>query len=545
MNHRLARLSGILTLIEFVACLTSLPTAAFAAAKRPNVLLILADDLGFSDLGCYGSEIGTPNLDALAQGGLRFTDFHNTARCWPSRACILTGYYAQQVHRDALPGVGGGSSGKRPAWARLLPQLLRPLGYRSYYAGKWHIDGQPLQNGFDRAFNYTDTDHHFLPKPLVARIDPPLQAADGDEGYYAATVEADQAIRQLREHADKHSDQPFFQYLAFTEPHWPLQAPRKDIDLYRNRYVQGWDVLRAERFQRMSDLGIVHCSLSKLDPDIIPEANLTAEQLSARIGPGEVGHAIAWNDLTAKQKTFQPIKMAIHAAMIHRVDAEIGRVIEQLKLQHAFDETLILFVSDNGASAEQMIRGDQHDKTAPPGSAKSFLCLGPGWSSASNAPLRLHKSWVHEGGISTPLIVHWPKGIAAHGELRRNPGHLIDLAPTILELAGGKWPESFNGQPVPANPGKSLVPAFSKDGSVAHESFWWFHEGNRALRVGDWKLVADHTSPWELYNLNDDRSESHNLAAEHPEKVRALEEIWTRQMESFVAQVKKDGQESK
>jgi arylsulfatase len=508
------------------------------AANRPNILIILADDMGFSDAGCYGSEIQTPNLDALAAGGLRFTDFHNTARCWPSRACILTGYYAQQVHRDALPGMGGGANGKRPAWARLLPDLLQPLGYRAYYSGKWHVDGDPLKNGFDRAFDYTDTDRHFLPAKITATIDPPLQPLDSDEGYYAATAEADQAIRQLREHAEKFNDRPFFQYLAFTEPHFPLQAPKKDIDLYRDRYVAGWDVLRAERFKRMTELGIIHSSLSKLDPTIIPSWNMKEQKLREQIGPGEVAHAIPWNDLSAGQKQFQPIKMAIHAAMIHRVDAEIGRVVEQLKAMNAFENTLIMFVSDNGASAEQMIRGDLHDRAAPPGSAKTFLCLGPGWSSAANTPLRLHKSWVHEGGISTPLIVHWPRGIAARGELRQNPGHLIDLAPTVLELAGGTWPTTFNGQPVPPNPGKSLLPAFVKDGSVTHDSLWWFHDGNRAVRVGDWKLVADHKSPWELYDLRNDRSETENLAGMYPEKVKELETIWIRRMEEFKEQAK-------
>ncbi len=541
MKNVAAIVSLVLSLIGSIAALG----AEHEPAKRPNVLLILADDLGFSDVGCYGGEIDTPNLNALAKGGLRFTDFHNTARCWPSRACILTGYYAQQVHRDALPGAGGGAAGKRPAWARLLPQLLQPLGYRSYYSGKWHVDGAPLQNGFDRAFDYTDTDRHFLPPRVTAQIDPSLQPGESDEGYYAATAEADQAIRQLREHADRHSDRPFFQYLAFTEPHWPLQAPQKDIDLYRDRYVMGWDVLREERFKRMTEMGILHCSLSKMDPDIIPSWNLAEENLREKIGPGEVAHAIPWNELSAEQKKFQPIKMAIHAAMVHRMDTEIGRVIEQLKAMNAFENTLIFFVSDNGASAEQMIRGDLHDPAAPPGSAKSFLCLGPGWSSAANTPMRLHKSWVHEGGISTPLIVHWPKGIAACGEFRRNPGHLIDLAPTILELAGGKWPELYRGKPVPPNPGKSLLPTFAKDGTVTRDLLWWFHDGNRAVRVGDWKLVADHTSAWELYDLSNDRSESKNLAVEHPEKVAELEGIWTRQADAFLAEAKKEAAEQK
>ena len=214
------------------------------------------------------------------------------------------------------------------------------------------------------------------------------------------------------------------------------------------------------------------------------------ETLRERIGPGEVGRAVAWENLTDEQKQFQPIKMAIHAAMVHRMDAEIGRVIEQVKAMRALENTVILFLSDNGASAEQIIRGDGHDRAAPPGSARTFLCLGPAWSSAANTPLRLHKSWVHEGGISTPLIVQWPAGIKTRGELRGNPGHITDLLPTILELAGGHWPPSIDGKPSPPLHGKSLVPAFTRDGSVTHDFFWWFHVGNRALRVGDWKIVA-------------------------------------------------------
>jgi arylsulfatase len=232
--------------------------------------------------------------------------------------------------------------------------------------------------------------------------------------------------------------------------------------------------------------------------------------------------------------------MAIHAAMIHRMDTEIGRVVEQLRAMNAIENTIILFMSDNGASAEQMIRGDKHDPTAPPGSAKSFLCLGPGWSSAANTPLRLHKSWVHEGGISTPLIVQWPAGIPARGEFRRNPGHLIDIAPTILELAGGTWPQTFNGKPVPPPPGKSLVPAFTHDNSVSHDYLWWLHDGNRAIRVGNWKLVTDHTGPWELYDLEADRSETHNLAGKYPDKVKDLEAAWTRHLEEFRELAKQD-----
>lgn len=526
-------------LVIFVALLSVNRTrqAWGAEANRPpNIAIILADDMGFSDAGCYGGEIQTPNLDRLAQGGLRFTQFYNTARCWPSRASILTGYYAQQVRRDALPGLkGGGTGGKRPAWARLLPEMLKPLGYRSYHSGKWHVDGDVLAGGFDHSYSLNDHNHNFYPKVHLLD-DRPLPPVKPGSGYYTTTAIAQHAIDMLGEHQASHREKPFFLYLAFTVPHFPVQAPPEDIAIYRDRYREGWDVMRQQRHQRMKEMGIVNCDLSKLEPGVVPKWNLAEKQLHQQIGPGEVGRAVSWNSLTDEQKQFQPIKMAIHAAMVHRMDREIGRVLDQIKAMGALDNTVVFFLSDNGASAEQIIRGDRHDPTAPPGSGKTFLSIGPGWSSAANTPFRLHKSWVHEGGITTPLIVHWPQGIAARGELRHDPGHLIDLAPTILELAGGKWPLKAAGKSAPLPSGKSLVPAFQKDLSVAHEYFWWYHVGNRAVRVGNWKLVAPADQPWELYDLATDRCESRNLAAAQPQKAEELEKIWTRHMEEFRAQ---------
>jgi arylsulfatase len=507
----------------------------------PNIVIILADDMGFSDAGCYGGEIRTPNLDRLASGGLRFTQFYNTARCWPSRASILTGYYAQQVHRDALPGLDGGALGKRPDWARLLPELLRPLGYRSYHSGKWHMDGKVLAGGFDHSYSLNDHDRHFNPRQHTLD-DRPLPAVEPGSGYYSTTAIAQHAIEMLAEHDAKHRGTPFFLYLAFTCPHFPVQALPQDIAVYRERYRSGWDVLRQERYERMRAMGLVNCPLSALEPDYVPSWNLPEEQLRAEIGPGEVARAVAWTSLTAEQQQFQPVKMAIHAAMIHRMDIEVGRVVDQLRAMGTLENTVIFFLSDNGASAEQIIRGDRHDRTAPPGSAKTFLSIGPAWSSAANTPFRLHKSWVHEGGITTPLIVHWPQGISARGEMRHDPGHLIDLAPTILELAHGKWPETFAGKPVPPPPGKSLVAAFAKDGVVTHDYFWWYHIGNRAIRVGDWKLVAAANAPWELYDLRTDRSESSDLATSHPETVRKLEQAWIRHTEEIRALAERDHQ---
>ncbi len=508
--------------------------------RRPNVVLIVADDMGFSDAGCYGGEIQTPNLDQLAQGGLRFTQFYNTARCWPTRACLLTGYYAQQIRRDALPGVKvGGAAARRPDWARLLPEMLRQLGYRCYHSGKWHVDGKVLAGGFDRSYCVEDHDRNFHPKRHTLD-DQPLPPVPPGGSYYSTTAIAQYALDMLAEHRDQHRERPFFLYLAFTIPHFPLHALPEDIALYRERYRVGWDVVRQERYERLKKMGLVDCQLAGLDPDVIPRWNLSEKDLREQISPDEVGRAVPWESLSPDQQRFQAEKMAIHAAMIHRMDIEIGRVVERLKSMGVFEDTVIFFLSDNGASAEIINRGDKHDPRAAPGSAGSFLCLGPGWSSAANAPFRLHKCWVHEGGIATPLVVHWPRGIAARGELRHTPSHVIDIPLTILELAGGTWPTEFEGRPLPPTPGKSLVPTFAKNVQALHEHLWWFHEGNRAIRIGDWKLASVADGPWELYDLKADRSETKNLASDHPDRVRELEAAWNRLAEEFRALATKD-----
>jgi arylsulfatase len=516
----------------FVA--TLLAAGRTPAADRPgppNILLILADDLGFSDLGCYGGEIATPNLDKLAQNGLRFTQFYNTTRCWPTRASLLTGYYAQQVRRDTLPGVASGGRGVRPAWAPLLPEILRPLGYRSYHSGKWHIDGEPLAGGFDHSYWFQDEGRNFSPQKH-AEDGRALPGVERGTGFYSSTAIANKAIKFLKEHADEHAGKPFFQYLAFVVPHFPLHAPAEDIARYRDKYGVGWDEVRQARWRRQKAMGLASGELPPLEKDIGPPYKFP-EALKT-LGTGEIDRPLPWKELTAEQQGFQATKMAIHAAMVDRMDREIGRVLQQVREMGAWENTLVVFLSDNGASAEIMVRDDGHDPKAEPGSAATHLCLGPGWSSAANTPFRRHKTWVHEGGICTPLVVHWPKGIAARGELRHQPAHVIDFVPTVLELAGGKPATTWKGAAVPPSPGRSLVPALGKDVAVDRDCLWWLHENNRAVRVGDWKLVAAGASgPWELYDLKADRCEAHNVAERHPDKVRDLEQVWQRNFDAI------------
>jgi arylsulfatase A-like enzyme len=515
VTHTFARSGGLASLFLLFGCAAASDRGA--ARARPNILVILADDLGYSDIGSYGGEISTPNIDALAAGGIRFTQCYNTARCWPTRSSLLSGYYAPQIRMDP-------PKGRLPQWARLLPHELRPAGYRSYHSGKWHVTGAPkpvADGGFDRSYDMADQNRHFSPQDL-REDDQPLPPVKRGSGFYSTTAIADHAIRCLRDHARLHSDAPFFSYLAFISPHFPLHAPKEDIDLYRDKYLEGWDVVRERRWKRLAGAGIVNCELSARDPNFHPR--YFKKEFLDRLGPGEVAASPAWVDLTPEQKRFQATKMAIHAAMVHRMDRDIGRVLDQIRSMSAMDNTVILFLSDNGADATILVRGDGHDPAADPGSAASYLCLGPGWASASNSPFRLHKVWVHEGGISTPLIVHWPDGIRGRGELRHTPAHVVDFHPTILELARADAAPSKG----PPRPGRSLVPAFARDVPIPHDFIYFHHEGNRALRMGDWKLVSyrENGDAWELYDLSTDRAESNDLSSRHPGKVKEMEGRW-------------------
>jgi arylsulfatase len=515
-------ITRVMLVLVCVCSLGASVRADASEASRPNILVILADDLGYSDLGCYGGEIDTPNLDKLAAGGLRYTRGYNTARCWPTRAALLTGYYAQAIGRDSLPGGQGGVQGKRPEWAPLLPKRLVPAGYRSYHSGKWHIDGDPLKAGFDRSLDVRGVgqSNYFDPSGVTEEGKP---IADSDD-FYATTAIGHHAVKCLVDHAREHADKPFFHYVAFTAPHFPLQAPADMIAKYRDRYLAGWEKVRGERAKRIAAEGIVTTAVSDVERDIGPPYRFA--DVPKKLGPDEVNRAVHWDSLTQSQRDFQATKMAIHAAMVDVMDHEVGRIIDQLAAMGALENTLILFLSDNGASAEMMIRGEGHDPAAPPGSRKSYLCLGPGWSTCANTPFRRHKTWVHEGGIATPWIVHWPAGVAAKGALRTQPVHVIDLVPTVLELAKVPLEE---GQSAPPMHGKSFASSLRDEAAAsAHESLWWCHDANRAVRMGDWKLVAAKGDPWELYDLASDRCETNNLAAAHPERVAALEKEWTR-----------------
>jgi arylsulfatase len=442
---------------------------------------------------------------------------YSTARCGPSRSCLLTGRYAQQTAADVM------TKGNIPEYTHFLPQYLKKQGYRSYHSGKWHMRLVPREEGvgFDRSYTMLDESRYFTQQ--LHWLDD-VELPRPGEGYYSTTAIADHAVDFLSDHQQNHKEDPFFLFLAFHAPHFPLHAPQRDIDHYSGRFDDGWDAMRERRIKKLHEQGIVNCGLAALEPDVFPDWNVKEEALRLRIGPGEVARAIPWKTLTEEQKKFQSVKMSIHAAMITRMDAEIAKVVQQLRVMGAYEDTVIVFLSDNGASAEEMIRGDGHDPNAAPGSAKSFLSIGPGWASAADTPFRLHKSWVHEGGIASPMVVHWPHGIRNGATLRTDSCHFIDILPTFVDLAGGK-PDLAPAGPV--MPGISLGSAI-RTGSKAPRDFIYFnHSNNRALRKGNWKIVAKGIDgPWELYDMGTDRSEQHNLAASKPEVLRSLSAQW-------------------
>jgi len=502
------------------------------APGRPNIIFIMADDMGYSDAGCYGGEIHTPTLDRLAENGLRFTSFYSTARCWPSRTALITGYYPQQTNTDPL-----NNKKSLPSFVRLMPDYLKPYGYRCYHSGKWHVrpsvDQVVADGHFDRSYDVQDYDRKFNPRKnaLDDQTLPPVTQT----GFYEATEVASRALEFLGEHRTKTPNQPFFLYLAFIDPHFPLQAPEADIAKYRGRYTAGWDKIREERYARISAMGLVTGSLPERMPEFENAWGWSTEKMKAAIGPGETAANPFWKDLTAEEKAFQAEKMAIHAAMVDRMDQEIGRVVAWLEQNGQLNNTLIMFASDNGASSEMMVRGGGHDRNAAPGSAGSYLCLGPGWACTANTPFLYSKGYVHEGGVSSPFIVSWPAGIKDRGALRRTQGHMIDIVPTLAALVGG-IPDGLRPADAPPLPGRNLLPAFAADVNIPRDELFFSHIGNLAISKDGWKAVKVKGGDWELYRQAEDRTETHNLAAQYPERLNSMTQRWESLSKEFEKQ---------
>jgi len=527
-----------------------------AADKQPNIVVILSDDMGFSDIGCYGGEIATPNLDALAANGLRFTQFYNTARCCPTRASLLSGLYPHQAgvghmmddKGDAFPGYRGNLN---PS-CRTIAEVLKPAGYRSYAVGKWHVtrhinkDGPkhnwPLARGFDRYYGTIHGAGSFYdPSSLVrdeAMISPFADPEYKPATYYYTDAISDHAVRYVGDHARDHAKRPFFLYVAYTAAHWPMHALPEDVAKYKGKYDGGYEPARKARFEKAAKLGLID-----------PKQGLSPQ-------------AEDWAKV--QDKKWEVAGMEVYAAMIDRMDQGIGKLIAELKRTGQFENTLILFLQDNGGCAEPMGRTGNKDHpnierpdkpTFPtmkpeefaaagsvpkqtrdgypvrmgpkvmPGGPDTYVAYGRGWANVSNTPFREYKHWVHEGGISTPLIAHWPNGIAAKGELRKQPGHLIDIAATCVDLAGAEYPKKVGDNAITPLEGKSLLAAFAN--KPLDRDLFWEHEGNRAMRSGNWKLVAKGAgAKWELYDIAADRTESADLAAEHPETVKDLAAKW-------------------
>src|SRR5262245_5004768 len=540
-----------------LAILSTTPAFAADAMRHPNIVVILTDDMGFSDLGCYGGEINTPNLDALAAGGVRFTQFYNTARCCPTRASLLTGLYPHQVGVGHMMNDSGerfpGYRGDLNRNCVTLAEALKPAGYRAYALGKWHVtrhngpngakDNWPLQRGFDRYYGTIHGAGSFFDPSTLTRdntaISPFADPEYKPKTYYYTDAISDHAVKFIAEHDKQHADKPFVMYVAFTAAHWPMHALPEDIAKYNGKYSAGYEPIRKARFEKAAKLGLIDAKQG--------------------MSPG----AEKWDAVS--DKTWEAAGMEVYAAMIDRMDQGVGKIVAELKRTGRLDNTLILFLQDNGGCAE--VQGRTGNKNHPnierpakptfeplkpealqattsvppqtrdgypvrmgpkvtPGGPDTYIAYGRGWANVSNTPFREYKHWVHEGGISTPLIAHWPKGISTKGELRHQPGHLIDVMATCLELSGAKYPAKVGDNAITPLEGKSLVPAFA-DKPIDRPAIFWEHEGNRAVRAGDWKLVAKGPGgKWELYDIKSDRTESTDLAARHPEKVKELVAAW-------------------
>ena len=504
-------------------------SSAKVHGSRPNIIFILADDMGFSDLGCYGSEIDTPNLDALAKGGLQFTDFHNSPRCCPSRAALMTGLYSHQAGMGLMTSDYGRYP--YPAYVGDLSQscvtiaeALKPAGYNTLMVGKWHLTpltvGQhnyPLQRGFNHYYGIIDGAASYFDPASLTRDNTPITVPKDRHDYYLTDALGDNAVQYIEGAA--HGEQPFFLYAAFTAGHWPLMAPEQTIAKYKDRYATGWDKLRAERHAKQLARGIVQkrWGITARDP---------------RVPMWELASNHDW----------EMRRMAVYAAQIDKLDQNVGKIVNKLRELNILDNTLIFFMSDNGGNFEELGRqkadakrppympyrtkeGQEvvpgNDPTIMPGPATTYASYGIPWGNSSNTPFRLYKHYAHEGGISTPFLAHWPKGIAKNG-LSHVIGHEIDVMPTCLDVAGATYPTTTKaGTPPPPMQGKSLVPVL-EGRPLPERSLFWEHEGNCAVREGKWKLVSRFPDYWELYDMEADRTEMHDIADLYPDRVRSM-----------------------
>ncbi len=524
-----------------------------AAPPRPNVIVILADDMGFSDAGCYGGEIRTPNIDRLASDGVRFTQFYNTGRCCPTRAALLTGLYQHQAGIGCMNQDLG-----KPAYQGELndrcvtiAEVLHDSGYHTGMAGKWHLTHLTISSGgpaAKRLVNF-EANAEISPSkqnwPVNRGFEEHWGTIPGVESYYSpyGLVHNEQTIRAeekdfyytnfITDHSVQMIDRfsadskPFFLYVAYTAPHWPLQAPEQAVAPYKDTYTIGWDKIRDARFERQVAMGLV-----QKDQGLSPRAAYP------RLGEG-ASILTAWD--AAPEKAWQAQRMAVYAAMVESMDRGIGRILDKLREKNIDRNTVVMFLSDNGGCAEN-VHSDWYDvpsKTPDgrtvrvgndprimPGPEEAYQSYGPAWANASNTPFRRFKHWTEEGGISTPFIVRWLGEPAEHGRIEHaGVGHVMDLMPTVLELAGAAYPKTHGGREIPAMEGKSLLPVF-RDGQIDRGALFWEHEGNRAARLGDWKLVAGNGERWQLYNIARDRTELNDLAAGNPEKVSELKALY-------------------
>jgi len=507
--------------------------------RKPNVVLILNDDMGYSDIGCYGGEVETPNLDRLAANGLRFSSFYNTARCSPSRASMLTGLHPHQTGVGILTYDSGpeGYAGNLNQRCVTIPQVLKANGYRTYMSGKWHVassltkptDTWPLQRGFDSFYGTIIGAGSFYDPNTLTRGNDNVEHEAHADGFFYTDAISDQAVEDIDAHAKEHAGTPFFEYVAYTAPHWPLHAHEEDIAKYKGRFDAGWDALREARLEKLVASGILkdHWKLTDRDPTQPP-----------------------WTE-AQKDEQFRAWTlrcMEVYAAQIDRMDQGIGRILAALERTGQLDDTLVIFLADNGACAEDIpedVTIDElvnklmiarrntrsgepvhfgNDIHRMPGAENTYQSYGTAWANLSNAPFRLYKHWIHEGGISTPLIAHWPNGIdrSENGGIRHAPGYLPDIMATIVEATGATYPSTFDGRPVDPLEGQSLLPVFAKDGLDDRKPMFWEHEGNAAVRIGKWKLVKRYPRDWELYDMDADRTELHDLAAQQPARVKDM-----------------------